>query len=98
MDTTMLFKKSGESESDIAPTLWGSVGKGAIGFASASLSVFATVAFAERWMYTNLGFGGAYFVWTVLFILLGGWVLHPLVIGKERGWKFYVLFGCAFLA
>src|SRR3712207_8665090 len=39
-------------------------------FCAASLCVFATVAFAERWMYARLGLYGAYLAWTALFILL----------------------------
>lgn len=70
---------------------------GAVGFCLASLGVFATVAFAERWMYDRLGLTGAYVVWTCLFILLGGGVLNPLVVGRRRSW-FYVLFTLAFLA
>ena len=46
--------------------------KGGIGFCVVSLLVFATVAFGERWMYMRLGVLGAYVVWTLAFILLGG--------------------------
>jgi len=63
-----------------------------------SLCVFATVAFAERWMYARLGLLGAYLVWTALFILLGGGVLGPLVTGRWRLPRFYLLFGAAFFA
>jgi hypothetical protein len=70
---------------------------GAIGFCLASLCVFATVAFAERWMYSRLGLAGAYIVWTCLFILLGGGILSPLLIGRRLVW-FYILFSIAFLA
>lgn len=71
---------------------------GGLGFALVSLCVFATVAFAERWMYTHLGFFGAYLAWTALFILLGGGVLGSLVVGRWRLPKFYLLFGLAFFA
>ena len=71
---------------------------GALGFGLASLCVFATVAFAERWMYRQLGLLGAYLVWTALFILLGGGVLGSLVGGRWRLPKFYLLFGLAFFA
>src|SRR5215813_3495122 len=70
---------------------------GSFGFCFASLCVFATVAFAERWMYRNLGLGGAYVVWTVLFIFLGGALLSPLVIGPGRWRRFQLLFGITFL-
>lgn len=79
------------------PSLGRSLLIGGFGFCFASLLVFATVAFAERWMYRNLGLGGAYAVWTVLFILLGGASLSPLVIGPGRLLRFQFLFGTAFL-
>ncbi|MGH7595292.1 MAG: hypothetical protein ACREOI_03025 [bacterium] len=71
---------------------------GGLGFCLVSLCVFATVAFAERWMYAQLGLLGAYLAWTALFILLGGGVLGALVAGKWRLPKFYLLFGAAFFA
>jgi hypothetical protein len=70
---------------------------GGAGFCVASLLVFATVAFAERWMYRNLGLGGAYAVWTILFIVLGGGVFIPLLIRRQRWLRFYFLFTLAFL-
>ena len=73
--------------------------KGGIGFCLVSLVVFATVAFGERWMYARLGLLGAYVVWTLAFILLGGFVLGSLV-GESR-WRlprFYLLWGLAFFA
>jgi hypothetical protein len=70
---------------------------GSLGFLLASLCVFATVAFAEGWMYRSLGLSGAYVVWTVLFIFLGGALLSPLVIGPNRLWRFQFVFGMAFL-
>jgi hypothetical protein len=79
------------------PSLGRSILIGSFGFLFASLCVFATVAFAERWMYRNLGLSGAYILWTVLFIFLGGALLSPLVIGPDRLWRFQLLFGTAFL-
>jgi hypothetical protein len=79
------------------PSLGRSLLIGSFGFCFASLCVFATVAFAERWMYRNLGLTGAYVVWTVLFILLGGALLSPLVIGPDRWRRFQLLFGMTFL-
>ena len=69
-----------------------------MGFGLASLCVFATVAFGERWMYTRLGLFGAYLAWTALFILLGGGVLGSLVVGRWRLPRFYLIFGLAFFA
>jgi len=79
------------------PSLGRSLLIGSFGFCFAGLCVFATVAFAERWMYRTLGLSGAYLVWTVLFILLGGALLSPLVIGPDRWRRFQLLFGITFL-
>ena len=83
---------------DRLPTLTEAIIKGGVGFAVASLCVFATVAFGERWMYSNLGILGAYLVWTILFIGLGGTMLGSLVVDQWRLPKFYLLFGAAFFA
>jgi len=80
------------------PRLGRSLLVGALGFGLVSLCVFATVAFAERWMYARLGLYGAYLAWTALFILLGGGVLGTLAVGRWRLPKFYLLFGAAFFA
>jgi hypothetical protein len=80
-----------------APSLKRSLLIGGLGFCLVSLLVFATVAFAERWMYQQLGLGGAYTVWTILFILLGGAVFIPLLIHRKRWLRFYFIFGFAFL-
>jgi len=84
--------------SNAVPSLGRSLVTGALGFGLVSLCVFATVAYAERWMYTNLGLLGAYLAWTALFILLGGAVMGSLVVGRWRLPKFYVLFGLAFFS
>ncbi|HEU4714969.1 MAG TPA: hypothetical protein VFS76_25640 [Pyrinomonadaceae bacterium] len=86
-----------KDQSDAIPTLAKSLVVGALGFGVVSLCVFATVAFAERWMYRTLGLTGAYLTWTVLFILLGGGVLGSLVVRRWRLPKFYLLYGLAFL-
>ena len=80
------------------PSLSRAVVIGGVGFGIASLCVFATVAFGERWLYTQAGVLGAYLVWTALFILLGGAVLGSLVRGRWRLPKFYLLYGIAFFA
>src|SRR4030095_15825099 len=80
------------------PTLARSVVIGGAGFSLVSLCVFATVAFAEGWMYVHLTIIGAYLVWTALFIVLGGAVLGSLVAGQWRLPKFYLLYGPAFFA
>ncbi len=84
--------------SPAVPSLAKSIATGAIGFGLVSLCVFATVAFAERWMYQTLGLLGAYLAWTVLFILLSGAVFGSLIVVRWRLPKFYFLFGLAFFA
>ncbi len=78
------------------PSLRSCLLTGSIGFCLASLCVFATVAFGEGWMYRNLGILTSYLVWTVLFILLGGWVVGSLVRGRWRLPRFFLLFAAAF--
>lgn len=85
-------------ESRSLPSLAKSIVTGAIGFCLVSLCVFATVAFAERWMYQNLGLFGSYITWIVLFILLSGAVFGSLVIDRWRLPKFYLLWAIAFFA
>ena len=86
------------SPSKSLPSLSRSIATGAIGFGLVSLCVFATVAFAERWMYQNLGLFGSYLAWTVLFILLSGAVFGSLVVDRWRLPKFYLLWAVAFFA
>jgi hypothetical protein len=69
---------------------------GAVGFCVVSLVVFATVAFAERWLYQTLGLWGAYILWTVLFIVLGSAVFIPLIAPPYRR-KWGAVFTGAFL-
>ena len=80
------------------PSLRKSIAIGAVSFAVVSLIVFATVAFGERWMYRNIGELGAYLIWTVLFIALGGAAFGPLLVGRWRLPRFYLLYGAAFFA
>ena len=81
------------------PSLSKSIVTGAIGFGLVSLCVFATVAFAERWMHQNLGLLGSYIAWIVLFILLSGMVFGSLVVvDRWRLPKFYLLWAVAFFA
>ena len=71
---------------------------GGFGFSVISLGIFATVAFAERWMYRNLGVPGAYLTWTILFMLFGGLVFSLLVVDTRKKFRSYALFGAAFLS
>ena len=94
----MRYHSDMTNHSEALPSLSRAVVIGAIGFGLASLCVFATVAFGERWLYTNAGILGAYLIWTALFILLGGAALGSLVVGRWRLPKFYLLYGIAFFA
>lgn len=80
------------------PSLARSVLTGSLGFGAVSLCVFATVAYAESWMYAHLGLTGAYLTWTILFILLGGGALGSIVVRHWQLPRFYLLFGAAFFA
>lgn len=84
--------------SAVAASLKRSVVMGGLGFCLASLFVFATVAFGERWMYSRLGFLGAYAAWTALFILLGGGALALSIARSVSVPKFYAIFSAAFFA
>jgi hypothetical protein len=87
------------TESKPLPSLSKSIVTGAIGFGLVSLCVFGTVAFAERWMYQNLGMLGSYIAWIVLFIVLSGAVFGSLVVvDRWRLPKFYLLWAIAFFA
>lgn len=66
-------------------------------FGLASLLVYSTVAFGERWMYQQVGLVGAYGIWTLLFILLGGQALQPLVVRATAKRTFWLWFSLAFL-
>src|SRR3989442_9128491 len=79
------------------PTLSRSLLFGAVGFGGVSTLVFATVAFGERWLYRRLGIGGAYALWTLIFLLGAGGGLTRLGICPARTLPFTPLFRCAFL-
>ena len=70
---------------------------GILGFTAASLVVFCTVAFGERWMYRNLGIAGSYATWAGLFVVLGGVFLSPLVDGTEKIRRFLPIFAVGFV-
>src|SRR5690348_4554039 len=81
------------------PSLSKSIVTGALGFSFVSVCVFASVAFAERWLYQDLGLYGSYLAWIVTFIGLGGVVLGSLVVvDRWRLPKFFLLWAVAFFA
>jgi len=71
--------------------------RGAIGFGLVSTAVFSSVAFAERWMYTNLTIIGAYVVWTVMFLVLAPMAFIGIVPSDRRR-TFPLWFNAAFFA
>ena len=86
-------------ESTPLPSLPKSIATGALGFALVSLCVFATVAFAEGWLYQHFGMFGSYITWILLFILLSGALFGSLVVDPRwRLPKFYLLWAVAFFA
>ena len=87
-----------DHDSRNVPSLRRSIATGAVGFGLVSLCVFATVAFAERWMFQTLGALGSYLTWIALFIVLSGAVLGSLVVVRWRPPSFYILFALAFFS
>ncbi len=81
----------------MVPSLQRCLWIGSLGFCAASVVVFATVAFAERWMYQHLGLALSYALWTLLYIVSGAAVFNTLVVGTRRGPRFFLIFGLAFL-
>src|SRR6185503_551877 len=71
---------------------------GSLRFGLASLLVYATVAFGERWMYRHLGLLGSYGAWTLLFIGFGGLALKRLVVQPRAKRTFWRWFSLAFFA
>lgn len=69
--------------------------RGALGFTILGLAGFTPWALG---LGRTLGEGGMYAVCAMLFVLLSGPLLHRLILGTGSLWRFYVLFGIAFLA
>lgn len=72
--------------------------RGAVGFATVSVAAFAVWAFGGRWFRTHGGEGAMYSTIAIVFVLLSGLLLHPLLPGERRMRRFYVIFTPAFLA
>lgn len=79
-----------------APSVLRSALLGALCFTAASVLVYATVAFGEKWMYRNLGLYGAYAVWTALFVMLGGVAMIPVLPRPRRIARWFLIFGGSF--
>jgi hypothetical protein len=80
------------------PTLAASLLRGVVGFTLVSVAGFAPWAFGGAWFYPRVGEAGLYATCAVVFIVLSGLLLHPLIIGPGSLARFYKLFGFAFAA
>jgi hypothetical protein len=80
------------------PSLAQSLAIGAGGFGLVSLIVFGFWAYAGSWFYRRVGEAGFYAACALLFVLLSGVALHPLVERPRRVRRFYRVFVPAFLA
>lgn len=72
--------------------LWG----GILAFGGASLVVFGSVALAERPLYRLLTVGGAYALWTLLYVGVAGVLLARLVPGRGNLARFIGVFALGF--
>ena len=71
--------------------------RGALGLCLPAMVVFGSWAVAGRWMYRSLTERGAFLVWALLFVVLGGAIYHRLLVrSKGLAW-FYGVFATAFL-
>lgn len=74
------------------------VWRGAWGFGLVGMLVYASVAYGERALYRTLTVGGAYALWTSIFVLGAPWVLGRLLIEREQRPRFVGAFILGFLA
>src|SRR3954451_21357803 len=63
-----------------APSLGASLIRGIVGFTLVSVAGFAPWALAGRWFHRAIGEAGLYILCAVVFIGLGGLLLHRLII------------------
>jgi hypothetical protein len=71
---------------------------GALGFALTSVAAFSVWAFGAAWFQDHGGELAMYAGCTVVFVLLSGLLLHPLISGPSRVIGIYKTFIPAFLA
>jgi hypothetical protein len=83
---------------DAAPSRFGSVLRGALGFGAVSLVAYGVWAFAGKALSRSLGEGGFYAVLVAVFVGLTGLALHPLVAGPRSFLRFTRVFVPAFIA
>jgi hypothetical protein len=72
--------------------------RGAIVFAAVSVAGFGVWAFAGGWLAVHTGEAGLYLACALVFLVLSGLALHPLVQGAGSVGRFYKIFVPAFCA
>ena len=72
--------------------------RGGLGFAAVSTAAFAVWVFGGGWFHSHGGELAMYGGCCAVFLLLSGLLLHPLLEGQGRIWRFYRIFIPAFLA
>lgn len=82
----------------IRMTVFAAMLRGAIGFATASAAAFGVWALAAAGKFPFKGEGAMYLGCTVVFLVLSGLPLHPLVRGPGSLARFYRIFIPAFIA
>jgi len=79
-------------------TMIAAIIRGALGFAAVGVAAFSVWAFGGKAFKGRGGEPAMYAAITLVFLGLSGLVLHPLVEGPRRLWRFYKVFIPAFLA
>jgi hypothetical protein len=69
---------------------------GIVAFGGASVVVFGSAALAEPRLYGALGVGGAYALWTLLYVVVAGTLLARLVPGRGNLPRFVGVFALGF--
>jgi hypothetical protein len=69
-----------------------------LGFAAVSVGAFSVWVFGGGWFHHHGGEAAMYASCCLVFAVLSGLLLHPLLAGSATLWKFYRLFIPAFMA
>ena len=73
-----------------------SILRGSLGFAVVSVAAFSVWAFGGAWFFQHGGEVVMYAGCSLVFMGLSGLLLHPLLEGPRRVWRFYGIFFPAF--
>ncbi len=82
----------------MTPPLFLSLIRGSLGFAVVSVAAFAVWVFGGAWFEHHGGEGAMYAACSLVFIVLAGLLLHPLLAGPRALVRFYAVFIPAFIA